>query len=180
MFQRVIVIGMSGSGKSTFAAELARVLGCTHVELDALFWKPGWKEADQSEFLALVEAATAPSQWVVCGNYWNRLRTLLWDRADTVVWLDLPMRVTQRRVVLRTIRRALTREHLWGTNRERLSNLWSADALWRFNRARRDEFTHRYEQAMTDPRWSHLSFHRLRSGREVRRLMAALPELLGH
>jgi len=176
MFQRVVVVGMSGSGKSTLATELARLLRCTHVELDALFWKPDWQEAEQSEFLAAVEAATAGGRWIVSGNYWNRLSTTLWARADTVVWLDLPMWLVQRRVVLRTVRRAVTRQHLWGTNRERLSHLWSTDALWRYNQTHRNDFTQRYEGAMADPRWSHLTFFRLRARKEVRQLLETVSE----
>ncbi len=55
---RVAVVGLSGSGKTTVAAELARILGCPHVELDALHWGPGWSEAEPETFRAAAEAAT--------------------------------------------------------------------------------------------------------------------------
>lgn len=48
--RRVAVVGNSGSGKSTFAAELARRLGVPWVELDAVFHQPGWTELDRRNF----------------------------------------------------------------------------------------------------------------------------------
>jgi adenylate kinase family enzyme len=36
---RVVVIGTSCVGKTTFARSLARVLSFPHVELDALYWQ---------------------------------------------------------------------------------------------------------------------------------------------
>ena len=48
--QRVLVMGSSGSGKSTFARRLSDMTGIPFVSLDALFWKPGWVESDTAEF----------------------------------------------------------------------------------------------------------------------------------
>ena len=60
--------------------------------------------------------------WVVDGNY-SAVRDLVWDRADTVVWLDLPRLVVVRRITTRSIRRVVRREELWNGNRERWRNL---------------------------------------------------------
>ena len=54
-----------------------------------------------------VTAAIAGDGWAVDGNY-SVLRDLIWDRADTVVWLDLPRPVVMRQVVARTLRRMAT------------------------------------------------------------------------
>ncbi len=172
--ERVAVVGLSGSGKTTLATELAGILGCPHVELDALHWGPGWTEAEPEAFRAAVDAATAGDRWVVCGNYWGKLGPRLWLRADTVVWLDLPMWLVQSRSVRRTLWRAVSRRRLWAGNRESFSGLWADDALWRYNLEVRDRRRARYEQAMTDPQWSHISFLRLRSRSEVRQLLAAM------
>ena len=61
---------------------------------------------------------------MIDGNY----RTVVvdgpvWQRADTVVWLDLPRRIVMRQVVSRTFRRSILREELWNGNREPLRNL---------------------------------------------------------
>src|SRR5436309_4465246 len=115
---KIAVIGTSGSGKTTVARELARRLGLPHVELDALFHGPGWAETPADEFRRRVAAATDGDGWVVDGNYANKLGDLVLERADTVVWLDVPLRVALSRVTRRTIGRIRTGEELWNGNRE--------------------------------------------------------------
>jgi hypothetical protein len=71
--------------------------------------------------------STVGPAWVVDGNYPRVvMEGPVWRRADTVVWLDLPRPTVMRQVVLRTLRRVLTRQTLWNGNREPFSNLWSA------------------------------------------------------
>ena len=115
---KIAVVGTSGSGKTTVARELARRLGVLHVELDALFHGPGWTETPVEEFRRRVVAATEGSGWVMDGNYESSLGDLVLERADTVVWLDLPLPVALSRVTRRTIGRIRTREELWSGNRE--------------------------------------------------------------
>lgn len=116
---RIAVRGSTGSGKSTLAREAARRLGLPHVELDALHHGPGWREASAEELRARVEAALDDGRgWVVDGNYDGKLGTLVLDRADFVVWIDLPLHVTFGRLWRRTLRRLRTREELWNGNRE--------------------------------------------------------------
>src|ERR671934_546543 len=115
---RIVVVGTSGSGKTTVAREVARRLGVPHVELDALYHGPGWAETPPEEFRRRVAAAMDGDGWVVDGNYESKLGDLVLRRADTVVWLDLPLRVALTRVTRRTIRRIRTGEELWSGNRE--------------------------------------------------------------
>ena len=63
--ERINVIGTSGSGKTTFARELARLLGLPCYEMDALFWKAGWRESSDDELFRKVEDATSGARWVL-------------------------------------------------------------------------------------------------------------------
>jgi adenylate kinase family enzyme len=171
---RVSVVGIPGSGKTTVGRQLAASFGVPFVELDSIFHQPGWVELPVDDFRKRVtEALTAPA-WVVDGNY-SAVRDLVWQRADTVVWLDLPRRRVMYRIILRTVRRALTRERLWNGNREPLSNFYRLDPaknIIRWTWVKYADYIERYGTAMQDPAYSHLTFVRLRSQHEVDAFLA--------
>ena len=89
--QRVLVMGSSGSGKSTFARRLSDITGIPSVSIDALFWKPGWVESDTEDFRRRMTDAAHQPRWIMDGNYMGsgagELRRRL---SDTVIWFDLP------------------------------------------------------------------------------------------
>jgi adenylate kinase family enzyme len=88
--QRVVILGCSGAGKSTFARALGDRLGLPVVHLDALFWQPGWREPKQEAFRAAVAAAIADDAWITDGNYVSRTFDLRLPRADAVIFIDQP------------------------------------------------------------------------------------------
>jgi adenylate kinase family enzyme len=163
---KIAVIGTSGSGKTTVARELARRLGVPHVELDSLYHGPGWTETPVEEFRRRVAAAMDAGGWVVDGNYDSKLGDLVLERADTVVWLDVPLRVALSRVTLRTIRRIRAREELWSGNRESWRGGffgWKSMFVWTI----RSHVRHRRARPRRLARYPHLRVVRLRSAREV-------------
>jgi adenylate kinase family enzyme len=113
--RRVLVAGTSGAGKTTLARTVAARLGCPHVELDALHHGPGW--TPRAEFEADVDRFTAGPAWATEYLY-PAVRELLLDRADLLIWLDLPRGLVMRRVIRRTVTRRLRREVLWNGNQE--------------------------------------------------------------
>jgi len=148
---------------------LARVLGAPSIELDAIFHQPGWVPLEDDTFRTRVAEATGAPRWVVDGNY-KAVRELVWERADTVVWLDLPYAVAMARTVRRTVRRTVTRQELWNGNREPWSNLWSFNpekSIVAWTATRHGVYRRRYGEAEHDQRWAGLRFVRLRSQREA-------------
>lgn len=113
--RRVVVAGVSGTGKTTLAGRVSTALGVPHTEIDALFHGPGW--VPRPAFDDDVAALVAQPGWVTEWQY-GTARGVLADRADLLVWLDLPFRVTLARVVRRTVTRRLRRQVLWNGNRE--------------------------------------------------------------
>ena len=101
--ERVLVIGSPGAGKSTFAADIARVTGLPLVHLDRHYWRAGWVEPDKEEWAAQVQALAAQPRWVMDGNYGGTLPLRL-ARADTVVWMDFPVWLCLVRIVRRALR----------------------------------------------------------------------------
>jgi adenylate kinase family enzyme len=137
--RRIAVVG--GGGKTTLARALAAKLGLPFVELDVLFWKPGWVESDPGELEVKVAAAiaAAPDGWIVDGNYWTRLRDLVVGQADTVIWVNMPWRVMFWRISLRALRRATDRRPICGENYEswRHTFLSRKSLLWWYIKNRR-------------------------------------------
>jgi adenylate kinase family enzyme len=164
--QRVVVVGSSGSGKTTLARRLSVSLGLEHVELDALFHGPGWAATERKVFRTQVAERLdgAVGGWITCGNYTGALDGVLWPRADTIVWLDLPRMITTWRVTRRTLGRVVRRTELWNGNRERLTNVirWDPERnVIRWSWAMHNQYHQQYESAMRDPRWDELDFVRL-------------------
>lgn len=131
-FQRIVVVGTTSSGKSTLAKTLSERLGFNFIELDALHWEPNWTPADTVTFWERVKEAVDSEAWVVAGNY-SRVRDLIWNRAEAIIWLDYPLPIVFWRLLVRTIRRAVTQEELWNGNREKFwwhLKLWSQESLF--------------------------------------------------
>lgn len=169
------VVGNSGSGKTTFGRALATRLGVPFVELDSIYHRAGWEPLPRNDFRSRVQDLTAAEGWVVDGNY-SAVRDLVWSRADTVVWLDPPRRTVMRQILWRTLRRVALRVELWNGNRERWANLFTRDpqesvVAWAWHR--HAVYRDRYGTASTDPAWQHLTFVRIRSRSEARRLLSA-------
>jgi len=91
--QRILVMGSSGSGKSTFSKRLSAITGIPMVSVDALYWKPGWIESGKDEFHERLSAAARQPRWIMDGNFTSHLVELRRDACDTLIWFDLP-RVT--------------------------------------------------------------------------------------
>jgi adenylate kinase family enzyme len=130
---RVNVKGISGSGKSTFARELAERLGVPYLEIDAVHHGPNWTEASAEELQARVSEfmAAAPEGWVVDGNYESKLGELVLGAADRIVWLDPPLQVALRRLWRRTVQRIRGEVELWSGNRESWrGGFWGRDSLF--------------------------------------------------
>jgi adenylate kinase family enzyme len=160
-----VVASASCSGKTTLGRELARRLDARFVELDALNHGPNWAQATPEELRARVEPLLEEPRWVVDGAYRSKLGDLVLERADLVVWLDLPRRVWLPRLVRRTLGRIVRREPLWNDNRESLWNgFFARESLLRFALRTYGRNRRRYpaELARFEP-------VRLRSPREVER-----------
>lgn len=100
--RRVLIIGPCGSGKSTLARELAPLLGLPLFHMDQLNWNPGWVETERTALRAKVEGVAAGEAWLIDGNYGSVLVPRL-ERADTVIYLDFPIRLCLWRLVRRIV-----------------------------------------------------------------------------
>ena len=100
--RRILILGRTGSGKTTLARELAAAIGVPHVELDALYFGPNFSTVPLAVLRARTRAAISGDRWVTDGNK-GSVRDLVWPRADTVIWLDYPLWVSLWRLGRRAI-----------------------------------------------------------------------------
>jgi adenylate kinase family enzyme len=161
--QRVAVVGVTGVGKTMFAATLSQRLGVPHIELDSLYWQPNWTPPDRDVFRARIVAEVARAGWVIDGNY-NATRELVWASADTLIWLNYPLRLIFERLLRRTLRRGLGREILWGTNQERLwSQFFSPKSLFVWALQTYPRYRREYPSLISSPEFAHLRVIQFRS-----------------
>ena len=172
--RRIVVIGSSCAGKSTFAGALSHARGCARVELDELHWGPAWVPKPAAEFLRLVDEATAGEDWVAAGNY-SPARELLWTRATTIVWLDLSLPRVLWRGLWRSLARVSSGEALFHGNRETLRRTFLSreSILWwiasTFGRRRRE-----FARLCASGEFAHLAWHHARTPAEARELLRSL------
>lgn len=172
--RRVSIVGSSGAGKSTLATALAAAIEVPVIELDDLMHGPDWTPTPTPEFrgrlvAAIDDADRTSDGWVIPGNY-RTVADLAQGGADTIVWLDLPRRVSMWRLFKRSVRRAITREEIWGGNRESFRNLVSRDPernvlLWAWRH--HPLYTELYTGYANGDFWSHAAVVQLRSQTQV-------------
>ncbi len=99
---RVLVIGPCGAGKSTLSVELAQKLKLPIFHMDQLNWRPGWVESSKDKIREKLGAIVAADRWLIDGTYGGTLAERL-ARADTVVYLDYPIRLCLWRLMRRIV-----------------------------------------------------------------------------
>lgn len=175
------MVGCSGAGKTTLARRLAQQLGYRHVELDALYHQPNWQPLPNEQFKQAVSAALHGDDWVVEGSY-SAVRPHVLERADMVIWLDLPKATVMRQVVTRTLRRLANNEELWNGNRERWGNLFKLTpekSILAWTWKRHAVYRQRYGDEMrNNSPWR--PYIRLESRQAVEQFLASLPSRPTH
>ncbi|CAK4067230.1 unnamed protein product [Aphanomyces euteiches] len=162
---RIVVIGITSSGKSTLASKLSLQLGIPFIDTDALFWAPNWQKA--ADFAAKMTRAIETPTWALAGHF-TTMKDVIYTRAQVVVWLDYSLWTVFWQLLRRCFYRWWTQELLWGTNRESMwthLKVWSNESLihWLFKnyaRIRRE-----YPNALA--KHPHLQIFRFRHPRET-------------
>lgn len=85
--KRILIIGNTGAGKTTFARELSQKLTLPLVHLDKLYWCGHWEHHNREDFDRLLQAELEKSEWIIDGNY-NRTLPHRLKYCDTVFFFD--------------------------------------------------------------------------------------------
>lgn len=169
---RILVYGVTGSGKTTLARRIGEATGLPwHSVDDEIGWLPGWVERPRAEQRDLARRIAASEAWVLDSAY-GHWRDVVVSRAELIVALDYPRLVSLFRLVRRTARRVITRELACNGNRESLRQALSSRSIvaWHFRSfARKRERIAAWEADPDLPR-----VVRLRSPRMTEEWLAAL------
>jgi adenylate kinase family enzyme len=135
--RRILVDGMTGSGKSTFARALGARTGLPVIHLDLHYWQPGWARPSDDDWRERQRTLVAGDAWIIDGNY-NETLPLRLERADTVVYLDTPWWLCARRAFARGLRKpgGEMPEGCEDSRKRRLRDEWGAiGRIWRRRRS---------------------------------------------
>lgn len=103
--KRVMIIGCAGSGKTTIAKELSKLIGSPAVHMDKILWtSDGWnwiKRSDE-EIRTDIRHEAAKDRWVFEGDSFSNADLRI-TRADTLIFLDMPTATCLHRVIKRMI-----------------------------------------------------------------------------
>jgi adenylate kinase family enzyme len=163
---RIVIIGTTGSGKTTLSHKLAEKLGLQFLDIDDFHWLPDWQERSIDDRARLVDEATNAPKWAISGNY-SKLRPIIWPKADTVIWLDYSPLRTLWQLLRRSCSRAYTKEKICNGNTETFAKLITRDSIivWFF----KTYWKNRRQYASLDKQgdYPHIRFLRFSSPRQT-------------
>jgi adenylate kinase family enzyme len=173
--KRVAVFGNAGAGKSTLAKQLAAITRLPLYPLDLIQFKPGGGEVPHQEYLKAHDDLLRRDEWIIDGfgsvaSAWERF-----SRADTLVYIDLPLITHHWWVTKRLIRGLLVNPEGWPEN----SPMWSSainsyKVLWRCHR----NLTPKYRQLVAAADASR-QVHHIKSPSEIKAFLARIEREMG-
>ena len=137
--KRILILGPSGSGKSTLAERIGRVLKIPVITLDRYFWNPNWEKTPRDEWIEKVKKLVMEEKWVMDGNYTTGTLAMRVKRADSIIFIDFPRRISYLRVLTRRFRyRGKTRPSVADGCPEKID--WEfLEYIWSWRKKRRPQ-----------------------------------------
>lgn len=85
--QKILIVGISGTGKTHLANKLGEITGLPVINLDSIFWKPNWEEEAEDVVEAKISNCIKQDKWIIEG-YVEPLAKERVAAADEVIYLD--------------------------------------------------------------------------------------------
>jgi adenylate kinase family enzyme len=131
--RRILVYGVTGSGKSTAAQRIAERTGLPLTLVDELTWAPGWVPVAEDEQRRVFAAVAGQDRWVLDTAYGAWLDVVL-PRVELVVGLDYPRWFSLQRLIRRAVTRAIDKKPICNGNTESFQAMLGRDSIigWHF------------------------------------------------
>ncbi|CRX38175.1 hypothetical protein [Estrella lausannensis] len=85
--KKIAVIGLPGSGKSTFASNLGRILEIPVHHLDRHMFEPDGKKKDKREFIEIQQAILSEEAWIVEGCSFSTFE-MRFAKAEVLIYTE--------------------------------------------------------------------------------------------
>ncbi|SHH69749.1 Adenylate kinase [Clostridium collagenovorans DSM 3089] len=165
-YNRIIIIGNNGSGKSFLAREIGAITGLPVTHLDAQFWGPNWEKPTKEQWITKQSEFISKEKWIIDGNHTETMELRV-KNAELIIFLDINRLVCLFSVLKRYgTKRADMPQNL--EERFDLEFFKFLKGLWTFNKTRKEVINDLHK------RYSHKPFLVLRSRREINNLLKQL------
>ena len=130
--RRILVYGVTGSGKSTAAKAIAARTRLPLTLVDELTWQPGWVPVDEDEQRRRLAGVVAEERWVLDAGYGAWLDVVL-PHVELVVGLDYPRWLSLQRVIRRTVLRAIDKKPICNGDTQSFRRMLTRDSIVRWH-----------------------------------------------
>ena len=148
---KVLIIGIVASGKTTLARRLSKETNIKNYEIDLIVHDDKNKrKRTNKEQQKIIEKINKQSDWIIEGTLRKNLYNLL-ELADKIIYLDIPIQVRKRRILLRYIKQKLKIEKSnYRPNKEMLKNMYKWTNEFENNKIELEEEILKYKEKLID------------------------------
>lgn len=102
--KRITIVGVTASGKTTFARKLGDIIKLPIIFVDSIMWTRGWEYIGDGEVTKKLDHATLGPEWILEGYIVKDSRPFVFERADTIIYLDYSPWIASWRCIIRWLR----------------------------------------------------------------------------
>ncbi|MDB5245600.1 MAG: topology modulation protein [Parcubacteria group bacterium] len=102
--KKIVIVGVSAAGKSTFARKLTAITKLPLIFMDSIMWNPGWDYIGDDATNEKLQELSQANEWIIEGYITTAARSFIFERADTIIYLDYPRIVASYRYLKRWLK----------------------------------------------------------------------------